>query len=248
MSFVYPPLTGNQPIRLVRLEPALTLSQPIRCHLEQVYLDDCRGKKPTYTYEALSYTWGARIGTVAINCNDSSLLVTPNCESALRHLRHRTKDRVLWIDAICINQQSVEEKNNQVPLMGEIYRSAAAVIIWLGPGLQGEEGTLRWAHLAGWAIYIRTPPGEPLPTNKLIRMASGAICESSFLPKHSPTLYLIPPVDSIEPSEKGASYLRQPVVRENLDDARGSSCKESLFSDRPCCLPDVVSVFIPQLD
>jgi hypothetical protein len=38
----------------------------------------------------------------------------------------------LWIDAISINQETLEERNHQVGIMGEIYSRAECVIIWLG--------------------------------------------------------------------------------------------------------------------
>jgi hypothetical protein len=38
----------------------------------------------------------------------------------------------MWTDAICIDQTSVVDKNQQVPLMGDIYRKAHEVVIWLG--------------------------------------------------------------------------------------------------------------------
>jgi hypothetical protein len=61
-----------------------------------------------------------------------TLLVTPNCASALKQLRPETKSRTLWIDSICIDQFNIEERNAQVKLMGEIYRGANMVLIWLG--------------------------------------------------------------------------------------------------------------------
>ncbi|KAH7389214.1 hypothetical protein BKA64DRAFT_680061 [Cadophora sp. MPI-SDFR-AT-0126] len=38
----------------------------------------------------------------------------------------------VWIDAICINQSNVPEKNVQVALMNRIYQEAAGTIVWLG--------------------------------------------------------------------------------------------------------------------
>ncbi len=57
-----------------------------------------------------------------IGCNGDSLLVTTNCEAALRELRDSTETTKLWIDSICIDQSrdAVEERNIQVALMGEI--------------------------------------------------------------------------------------------------------------------------------
>lgn len=38
------------------------------------------------------------------------------------------------MDAVCIDQQNNEEKSTQIPLMGQIYRSASKVLAWLGEG------------------------------------------------------------------------------------------------------------------
>jgi hypothetical protein len=69
-----------------------------------------------------------------IGCNNDSLLVTANCEAALRELRDPSETTKLWIDSICIDQSrdAVEERNTQVALMGEIYKCAKRVVVWLG--------------------------------------------------------------------------------------------------------------------
>ena len=69
-----------------------------------------------------------------IGCNGASLLVTANCKAALCQLRDSLQTIKLWIDSICIDQSSdaVEERNRQVALMGEIYKCAKRVIVWLG--------------------------------------------------------------------------------------------------------------------
>jgi hypothetical protein len=41
-------------------------------------------------------------------------------------------DRKLWIDALCINQEDIAERNVQVQRMGNIYQTAKGVLIWLG--------------------------------------------------------------------------------------------------------------------
>lgn len=61
------------------------------------------------------------------------LPITHNLDVALRHLRHKDRKRSIWIDAICINQSSIEEKSKQVAIMGHIFSQADNVIIWLGP-------------------------------------------------------------------------------------------------------------------
>jgi hypothetical protein len=46
---------------------------------------------------------------------------------------------VLWIDAICINQQDITEHEQQVGIMGDIYRNAKQTPVWLGDGPAGHE-------------------------------------------------------------------------------------------------------------
>jgi hypothetical protein len=59
--------------------------------------------------------------------------ITQNLALALRHLRQQLEPRVLWVDALCIDQFNNDEKSKQVALMGLIYSSANRVIVWLGP-------------------------------------------------------------------------------------------------------------------
>ncbi|KAI0096391.1 heterokaryon incompatibility protein-domain-containing protein [Nemania sp. FL0031] len=87
-------------------------------------------------YEALSYAWGPKIPpnwVRVIGAKDGELQVTKNLDSALRHLRYTDRSRFLWVDAICINQLNDVEKGPQVSRMSEIFRSAARVVVWLGP-------------------------------------------------------------------------------------------------------------------
>ncbi|KAH7094885.1 heterokaryon incompatibility protein-domain-containing protein [Paraphoma chrysanthemicola] len=42
------------------------------------------------------------------------------------------QSRLLWIDALCIDQQNVFERNHQVQQMGAIYKNATQVLAWLG--------------------------------------------------------------------------------------------------------------------
>ncbi|KAF3806651.1 Heterokaryon incompatibility protein 6 [Colletotrichum gloeosporioides] len=84
------------------------------------------------TYEALSYTWGDPTRTKTIAINDQKVAVTTNLYNALLHLRDPEKDRILWVDALCINQQDAFERTHQVAKMSVIYQKAWAVVIWLG--------------------------------------------------------------------------------------------------------------------
>ncbi|KAN0095038.1 HET domain containing protein [Hyaloscypha variabilis] len=142
-KYIHRPLLDARSIRVLALEPAHSLADPLHCRLDDVSLDDA-SKSP---YNALSYVWGARTGDRAIQCEGRIMLVTESCELALRYLRHESATRTLWVDAICINQQSVAELNQQVPLMADIYRLAEKVTIWLGVGSPECFETVRKANL-----------------------------------------------------------------------------------------------------
>jgi hypothetical protein len=126
VTALYTPLiTERKEIRLVTLCSG-NFEDDIICSLSKVSLDD----KPPY--EALSYVWGDRRITRQIFIDGLSKRVTRNLEIALRHLRYVSRPRVLWIDAICINQKNIAERSVQVMHMGEVYTKAASVIAWLG--------------------------------------------------------------------------------------------------------------------
>jgi hypothetical protein len=135
-AFHHRRLTSPRSIRLVALLPSLEFQAALEAALTEVSLDGVSKNKNSY--EALSYVWGSRFGTEPIRCDGKLLLVTPNCESALRHLRLKNKTRFLWIDAVCIDQEngasSAKERNAQVALMGEIYKKAARTLCWFGQG------------------------------------------------------------------------------------------------------------------
>lgn len=127
-------------IRLFKLEPGRE-SDPLRGRLilHHEY-------SPT-EYEALSYVWGDPNFTANIFVHDSVLPITRNLEVALRSLRLKDASRLLWIDALCINQADISERTHQVQKMARIYNFARNVVIWLGPaGTYSEIGmrTLQW--------------------------------------------------------------------------------------------------------
>jgi hypothetical protein len=84
------------------------------------------------SYAALSYVWGSRDADASIAVDGKPFNVSANLAQALRCLRHEDSPRVIWIDAICIDQSDDAEKSAQVALMGDIYRNAADVLIFLG--------------------------------------------------------------------------------------------------------------------
>ena len=88
---------------------------------------------PKPTYEAVSYCWGDATKRFFVVVDGYPVNVPASAEYALRGLRHSHNDRVLWIDAVCINQADINERGSQVALMGNIYSMTSRTLIWLGP-------------------------------------------------------------------------------------------------------------------
>lgn len=127
-AFSHRPLhPGGRTIRVLSIVPSADVSSIIQVNLNEISLDE------DALPQALSYVWGDAKDTILIEVNGKEFRVTRNCEQALRHLRHATEPKSLWIDAICIDQQNVAERGQQVGLMAEIYRSAPGILAWLGP-------------------------------------------------------------------------------------------------------------------
>ncbi|KAK3994378.1 heterokaryon incompatibility protein-domain-containing protein, partial [Cladorrhinum sp. PSN332] len=126
-QFQYRPMDlSKDSIRLVRL--CHGSRGPVECELFEGFLDDSH----RIEYEALSYTWGGLEKEAEILVNGCSYRVTANLFKALVHLRDRNRDRVLWIDAICIDQDNHKERGHQVAQMKLIYEKSDEVIVWLG--------------------------------------------------------------------------------------------------------------------
>lgn len=126
-DYQYSPLDPRtSSFRLLRLYPGDTTT--IECEM----LDSSIGSSNTLPYEALSYAWGSTELVRRVKINKQTLWITENLYIALACLRSRDHDRVLWIDAICINQAQKDEQSQQVREMGRIFSFASRVIIWLG--------------------------------------------------------------------------------------------------------------------
>ncbi|KAM6488275.1 heterokaryon incompatibility protein-domain-containing protein [Trichoderma sp. SZMC 28011] len=115
-------------IRLLRLLPG-SASEQISCEIVQAWLYP---EKDILPYEALSYTWGSAKAPENITVNGKLLAVTENLYKALQQLRYPNQERILWVDAICINQDDNKERGHQVQQMGDIFKKAGRVIFWLG--------------------------------------------------------------------------------------------------------------------
>jgi Heterokaryon incompatibility protein (HET) len=160
--FEYTRLEHQHDIRLLRLLPDV-FGQPIRgelfhtrlpqciCVFEHMKGQDCPECREYHApdYEAISYTWGDMTATDFIQVNGRLLPVTSNCALTLIRLRYTNKPRLIWIDAICIDQKFLQERNHQLHIMNRIYGSASKVLIFLGDGDSSTDLAMKIVHTIG---------------------------------------------------------------------------------------------------
>ncbi|KAI1130962.1 heterokaryon incompatibility protein-domain-containing protein [Nemania abortiva] len=139
----------NREIRLLSLKPGAFLD-PIRlelCH-EPLSTNDLT------QFEALSYVWGSDKKKSRVYSSKGWILVTENLNNALKYLRYEDRPRMLWIDAICVNQENVQERSQQVAIMGDVYQFAKRVIVWLGPETDDSTFALEVLHSLGSEMHV----------------------------------------------------------------------------------------------
>ncbi|KAI2607924.1 HET-domain-containing protein [Hypoxylon sp. NC1633] len=148
----YDSLHHGDNIRLLRLGKG-AWDDPLHGTLNSIPLNSSTG------YEAISYTWGDERGDITrsrclfIGESWLALPITKNCEAALRRLRLPEKDRVLWIDAVCINQTNILERSHQVGLMHRIYSTASTCLVYLGEHRKNSRTAMKfidWERKSGF--------------------------------------------------------------------------------------------------
>jgi len=167
-QYQYSRLRGSRDVRLIRF---LEADNTPTCTFIQISLDK------SSPYLALSYTWGSGLPKHLIHVDGQELTVSENLYAALKVLQHsRTTIRYLWVDAICINQDDLAERSQQVGLMNSIYRCAERVVVWLGPEANDSDfaiDTIRsWSKMipkdafasdnAYWEKVASIKPSDPL--------------------------------------------------------------------------------------
>jgi hypothetical protein len=96
----------------------------------------------TARYESLFYKYGWPLPHDVILLDGVEVAIGGELAAALRRLRNGSEERRIWIDAVCINQNNIAEKNEHVKMMGQIYSQASMVHVWLGEQYGDEEGAL----------------------------------------------------------------------------------------------------------
>jgi hypothetical protein len=180
-TFKYKPLnTSSNEIRLIRILPGID-PEKLQCSLIHVSMDE------DPQYNALSYAWREPAVFSPKEVDDSEDLVVhsakqgrsgkttsrvpllrifrtglkigKNLATFLRSARSsETASDLIWIDAICINQEDIKERNVQVQRMRDIYKNAGEVLVWLGP--QGSDTALAYEHIRMLYVTCKSDVGE----------------------------------------------------------------------------------------
>ncbi|KAF2246908.1 HET-domain-containing protein [Trematosphaeria pertusa] len=153
---IYPNRLTDQNIRLLELLPG-DPSHILVGRLFDAKLDD------DLDFEALSYVWGDPRSRTDIKLaymptepnadiavhrrREESFSVTTNLAHALTRLRRPDRSRIVWADAVCINQEDVKERNHQVQLMRDVYTRATGVLVFFSPRAMKEQFASRSASL-----------------------------------------------------------------------------------------------------
>ena len=127
----------HQPLALDQTEVRLLYIDPhppedgVHCSIRTFNIN----AKSTPRFKALSYTWGPSSPTRTINLNNQTFEIRENLYNFL-HLCSSSSlpflGQYFWIDQISIDQTDIEERNHQVHMMSQIFRTATEVISWLG--------------------------------------------------------------------------------------------------------------------
>lgn len=167
---IYQPLRSQIQVRLLHISPSSSGTGQV---LHGTLVPSHLSHLPEFT--AISYTWADATGdrsrreTIFIGRQWEPLPITPNCAAALRRLRSPHDARLVWIDAICIDQDNMGERGDQVGLMRDIYSRAQRVVIFLGEedGRSAESRLMAWmddeCFYKGRGSRIEWEPDRDLP-------------------------------------------------------------------------------------
>lgn len=167
-------------IRLLRLHGGGLSNPEITCELFEVEYDKEQQNvvksvenNTIVKYEALSWCWGREEKDRAIRIQENGeyyrVAVTKELSLALKYLRHRHKNRILWIDALCIDQQNHEERNHQVQMMARIYNGATQACIWLGEDNDDSTKAIEFIQY----VFQNISHVSTVPTKLVLSMDSG---------------------------------------------------------------------------
>jgi hypothetical protein len=166
-AYTYLPLPATNYIQLLRLLPGFGEAE-VQCELLAVDLSYLHSE-----YQALSYVWGDSKIRRDITVDVNRLHVTTNLHAALIRLRRGWCFRLLWIDAICIDQAYFEERATQVERMAVIYALSSCVLVWLGPEQNGRDHAME---------LLRRPTVVPRYSSHAILSMVNLVNEKKVMP------------------------------------------------------------------
>lgn len=119
--------------RLLELLPGSSVEESLVCRLRTEKISS------SPSYEAISYVWRKfddERDHAIVQCEEGyTINITYNLQSVLKSIRAQGDSQLLWADAICIDQDDLEERTEQVQRMKDIFENAAKVIVWLGSNI-----------------------------------------------------------------------------------------------------------------
>ncbi|KAK8147895.1 hypothetical protein G3M48_000773 [Beauveria asiatica] len=154
----YLPLSRPRDFRLLQISPG-PVDEPLKLEINHFTLDDTNPP----AYEALSYAWGQTVSPVTVHVLtrsdsntvvDGELSIGENLRVALRQLRNPLTPRTIWADAICINQEDLAERTQQVLMMADVYRLARQVVAFIGPAANDSNYAIDLLDRMGNAIDV----------------------------------------------------------------------------------------------
>ncbi|KAK4454477.1 heterokaryon incompatibility protein-domain-containing protein [Podospora aff. communis PSN243] len=145
-------------IRLLRLHPSRNRHEPLVVTIFSTNLSTSKG-----LYEVLSYCWGTVEAhsslTVELSNSDRTeqfqVSIAQSLADVLTDLRLYENRRVIWADAICINQSDNDEKSTQVAQMFDVYHSSRRTVAYLGP----DDGSMQ--AVIAFRDYLCAFSGKP---------------------------------------------------------------------------------------
>lgn len=178
----YPPLFDNS-IRVLDFAFIDGHSEP-QCSFRVVSLDDA----PDYT--AVSYYWGDPTPASTIKFLNGESLPISQTIRTLFYALSKTESELrltMWIDALCINQEDMAERESQVLMMGNVFSSATKVFLWLGEGdvtsatafrslkssIPDEDGLAALFHLLSRSWFQRVWVIQEITVAKSIQVGCG---------------------------------------------------------------------------
>lgn len=169
-AFQYRPLDiAQKEIRLLEIVPDTTyaISGLVECRLRHVSL----AEEPVQAYEAISYCWGDSNNKAEILLEGSSAAVPASAEEVLRRLRKPKESRLVWIDAVCINQNDIQERCSQIVLMTDIYHNSTRCMAYLAPKRRYQAAAVKQLDQIMWNFNNDKHSYEDYLTSGLMQVA-----------------------------------------------------------------------------